>query len=172
MTLVPIIYTSLLIFSAILVFVILVSYISFRARSTGKKPVAAYAVKHTMVVRPAISQGYHNPAPIMIPAEKASRPVYLEPSPNQKKQIVLNIDRTQLERQHSFENSQGRRVSQNRPRVTREDRIAIMNETNQFRVSNYGSHVAVEKSQQKLPDMNLLNYYSDRSDSEFISLTA
>lgn len=172
MTLVPIIYTSLLIFSAILVFVILVSYISFKARSSGKKPVAAQSVKHSMVVKPAILQNYHTPVPVFVPVEKSSRPVYLEPTSNQKKQIVLNIDRTQLERQRSFENSSGRKVSQNRPRVTREDRIAIMNETNQFRVSNYGSRVALEKSQQKLPDMNLLNYYSDRSDSEFISLTA
>ncbi len=172
MTLVPIIYTSLLIFSAMLVFVILVSYISFRARSTRAKPVTTNAVKHTMVIRPVVSQNYHTPVPVMVPAEKASRPVYSEPSPNQKKQIVLNIDRTQLDRQRSFENSQGRRVSQNRPRVTREDRIAIMNEKNQYRVSDYSSHMAAEKSQQKLPDMNLLNYYSDRSDSEFISLTA
>ena len=157
---------SLLIFSAMLIFVILFSYISFKAKSNLRKaselriPVGNQSVQ----IRPAAIPVHH--APIIIKKESLA--------------VRQNYDRTDYGRTqpikpskpNDYRQNQTRNSSAKPTRLTREDRIVIMNDTNKLNTTRIVPSQAEQRTYQKLPDLNLLNYYSDRTDSEFITLTA
>lgn len=167
MTLVPIIYTSLLIFSAILLFVILVSYISFRTKSSLKKvnELRVPVRNNNIQLRPAAIPVPH--APIIIrkesPVVVRRNPIQLEYSHSHSERPINPNDY----RQYQTRNSPQRPTS-----LTRENRIVIMNDSNKLQTGKPVPSQMNQRTYQKLPDMNLLNYYSDRTDSDFITLTA
>lgn len=167
MTLVPIIYTSLLIFSSILLFVILFSYISFKAKSSLRKgnELRVPLGNQTIQNRPVVIPIQH--APIIIrkenPVVVRQNSVQAEFSRSQSKRAVNPNDY----RQHQTGNSYPRPT-----KLTREDRIVIMNDTNKTHTAKVIPSHKEQRTFQQLPDLNLLNYYSDRADSEFITLTA
>ncbi|MDP2035915.1 MAG: hypothetical protein Q8S39_02170 [Ignavibacteria bacterium] len=167
MTLVPIIYTSLLIFSAILVFVILVSYISFKTKSNLRKinELRVPVRNQSMQIRPAAIHVQH--APIIIrkenPVVVRQNQVRAEYSRSQSVKPVNPNDYSQ----HQTRNSYPRPT-----KLTREDRIVIMNDSSKLHTDRTVPSQVEQITFQKLPDLNILNYYSDRADSDFITLTA
>ena len=167
MTLVPIIYTSLLIFSAILIFVILVSYISFKTKSNLRKinelrvPVGS----QSMQIRPTAISVQH--APIIIRKEN---PVVVRQT-----QVRADYSRSQsvnTVNPNDYRQPQTRNSYPRPTKLTREDRIVIMNDSNKLHIERTIPSLVEQRTFQRLPDLNVLNYYSDRSDSEFITLTA
>ncbi|OGU69725.1 MAG: hypothetical protein A2499_00285 [Stygiobacter sp. RIFOXYC12_FULL_38_8] len=167
MTLVPIIYTSLLIFSSILLFVILFSYISFKAKSNLRKAseLKVHVGNQNVQIRPVAIPVQH--APIIIkkgnPGLVRQNPVRGEYSHSRSANPVSIDDYRQNQTRNSI----------TRPtRLTREDRIVIMNDTTKLHTAKTVPSQAEQRTYQRLPDLNLLNYYSDRTDSEFITLTA
>jgi hypothetical protein len=161
MTLVPIIYTSLLIFSAVLVFVILVSYISYKAKGGNKRThLATVPISHQHSV-------HVQHAPIIIRKERPIISGNVEPrnfshQNNYSKQVGKKHIEDKKISQYPDDGSSRRQLRQ-----TREDRIAIMNNTVVQKAP-----VSERKTSIQLNDANLLNYYSDIPNSEFLTLTA
>lgn len=174
MTLVPIIYTSLLIFSALLLFVIIVSYISFKAKGRNGKSFEIKSqakpnhvqMKHAHINIPSKLNAGYRAAPVVQQRTTQIQYTYKHvPSSSAQhgKQNANNIDQM-----HSFKNS-----GQKANRLTRDERLSIVNAP-----INYNTqHIQQNPQQQRiashrLPDLNILNYYSDKSGSEFITLSA
>lgn len=165
MTLVPIIYTSLLIFSSILLFVILFSYVSFKAKSSLRKGNELRV--------PLGNQNIQN-RPVVIPVQHS--PIIIR----KENPVVVRQNSVQAEFSHSkrtvnpndYRQPQTRNSYPRPTKLTREDRIVIMNDSNKLHTERSVPSQVEQRTFQKLPDMNVLNYYSDRAGSEFITLTA
>ena len=167
MTLVPIIYTSLLIFSAILLFVILFSYISFKAKSNMRKAheLRVPLRNHNVQIRPAAISVQHTPIII-----RKENPVVVRQ--NQVREEYSRSQSIKPSNPNDYRQYQTRNHSPRPTRLTREDRIVIMNDSNKLHTDRTVPSQAEQRIFQKLPDLNMLNYYSDRTGSEFITLTA
>ena len=193
MTLVPIIYTSLLIFSALFFVVMLISYISYKAKTRGKLPK-----READFIR-------FNPAPLVQPAYVHNNPVrrnvqtqpvirsVVNPAPKaavpvQKIVYEQNVNlrnNVKVEKSNSREQYAGNQNnnSQNqRPRSTEyklekrptQTRIEIMNEKERYKASNnvYTPPPKLSRGTTGLNEMNILSYYSDSDNTEMVSLNA
>jgi hypothetical protein len=180
MTLLPIIYTSLLLFATLLFFVLMVSYISFKVKSKGTMPGSRQI---------EIPQ----PAPIIIPAKASpARVVVRESYPLDYSKLEKRIQ-YQTSSINNYRNEEHIRPSERKPRPielsTRystnnyrsgkssgfeKSRIKIVNTSEHPNFSSFRETTIIPKikSAQGLTDMNLLNYYSDRNESGFVTLTA
>jgi len=178
MTLVPIIYTSLLIFSAILLFVIIVSYISFKAKGGNNKPFNSQ--KHTR-----INQVQMKPAYVNIPSTSGigyasaavvhQRTSKIQATPIYNNRPVQSAAALHNERNVSnnfVQRERERNNNQNVKKFTREERISIVNTPSNYSQPVLQSKVQTRTNTHKLPDLNLLNYYSDKNGTDFITLSA
>lgn len=167
MTLLPIIYTSLMIFTVLFIFVLIISYASYKLK--GGKNQSHYSVHST--TQPAFTNSidYRNAIQPQISVHRTkSLPIHdqtlnkqtvvLIPKP---KQISRNIsvNRHSYETPRMFENN---------------ERIKVMNTYEKFSlpVSNTERSLKNQISSQSLTDNIFLNFYSDKNNSGFVSLTA
>jgi len=193
MALVPIIYTSLLIFSSLLLFVIGVSYISFKTKDKYTGPVELKEIRqNSFAVRPA-NVNFNNlsvkPAtvqyrqsinyPVAKPEEDQIRVNFRKSLPSISQNDVVNDFQSQpikrnlkVEAYDKFQ--EAKRINQN-PTFSR-NRIEIMNNSAQFNTasleSGFENFHSSFRSGSNLSEKNLLNYYSDREDSDLIMLSA
>lgn len=193
MSLVPIIYTSLLIFSAFLLFVIIVSYISYKAKAGERIPAhMRYAdpLGNRIIAQPIPVSNYGTfkqiPVQNSIPAKPAikySNPRQEQNSNNNYSNAVQTIQHsvkraTQLitENRGDLQNEKNihssNRESYSQKRVTKSapmsDRLEILNRSANFKTSvseNDNSTVKVRRYTSN-GDVNLLNFYSDRVDMD------
>lgn len=183
MTLLPIIYTSLLIFSAFLLFVIMISYASYKMKGGRNQ------VKRFDRLEPQL-QPIVNTVPVRrIASVQVTQTVYPQKYPLILKKNDDRINnqyrnrgtkRIVPENQHVNQERLTKNISSNRlsyeksARSESQSRIEIMNTSERYNQSSYyqQSPVRQPKSAQSLTDVNLLNYYSDRNDTGFVSLTA
>jgi hypothetical protein len=188
MTLVPIIYTSLLIFTALLAFVLFVSYISYKAKSRGKQPPY-----YQNLVKPAFVPQYRSneiklkvvkPLPVQIASPTFSNSnqtqKHIQRQMEKKYANSLNGNSNYVKK-YKVENLNEAKTeghySRNSSKVSNHynTRIEIMNDTEKFRTQQNGyRHNLSEQinNNRGLSEMNLLNYYSDSPDSNFMRLTA
>ncbi|HOI30973.1 MAG TPA: hypothetical protein PLZ15_14605 [Melioribacteraceae bacterium] len=188
MSLVPIIYTSLILFFGLLLIVTTISYLSFKARGKSNPVIEAEIKKREI----------RHPAPIV-------RRVAIDPSIYNKQVIANNSSRTQnIDSAHSpvilprdyFQNEQA--INKNGGRERRSDntinyeernriykqpktylqrsRIEVMNENEKYR-TNEGDRVYKKTSRAKylndLSQFNILSFYSDNNiDNDFVAVTA
>jgi hypothetical protein len=194
MTLVPIIYTSLMIFSALFFVVLLISYISYKAKTRGKLPK-----READFIR-------FSPAPVVQPAyvrsnnqvrslaqnqpviRTAVSPVQKTAGPVQKKVYEQNINaRNNVKVERSYTREQYLKAQKNNsqmqnthgteyPREKKQfqTRIEIMNESEKFRTTQTAYNPPAPKSKKNtgLNEMNILSYYSDSDNTQMVSLNA
>lgn len=182
MTLLPIIYTSLMIFSAFLFFVIIVSYISFKLKggrnqfrnSQQLAPVPIIAARPVRIV---------SSTPVL---QKPVRPNYnlnhnmIEKNINTQIKSELRNDyndyRAAEKRQSEHANynvAKQNPLNRNTKSASRATRIEIVNTSEKNnRPLTVDFPIRSIRSSQSLSDANILNYYSDRNDKGFVSLKA
>jgi uncharacterized membrane protein YcgQ (UPF0703/DUF1980 family) len=195
MSLMPIIYTSLVLFFGLLLIVITLSYLTYKTKSRVN-PVIAEEVKkrqkNLVVIKR--NQYLNNQPQSLLQTNVVSNTVY--PSFNNVISIdqIRNIQQSYLnnssyenERKNNYENNFDdetlhykprnretiNRTTSSRSRLTN-SRIEIMNETRGLR--NNMNPAKTEKSTRRFysnhADLNLLNFYSDDSDKDFSASSA
>jgi len=193
MTLVPIIYTSLLIFSTFLLFVISVSYISYKTKSYGKrKKIIGEAPKPSFVMavqNPTmhfannrnVNLQVRTPLPISVNNNltyKNRTPIKVEKRSLEKNNPVQQFQNKKINYERRYNNSRNNPnfISRNeQPKSNRKSRIEIVNKTQNFpnRFENPGlQKESLPQYGPNLAEMNLLNYYSDNSEINMVTLSA
>jgi hypothetical protein len=192
MTLVPIIYTSLLIFTALLFIVILFSYLSYKAKSRGKLPkreVDFIRYSPVPVVQPVYVKSnnqVHRQVQVQPVIQTAKRPVqnkaqeqYQNPRDNSRNERRESGSQGQYLNTQNIEdkNQRPRSLTENREKMRFQTRIEIMNESEKFRntkVRNNPPEPALKRASRStgLSELNVLNYYSDVENTDLVSLNA
>ena len=193
MTLVPIIYTSLLIFSAILLFVLLVSYISYKTKARGKVSRSAEQIPIRRLVLAGNTLQIHNRAGKTVAGQmQSARRRQCMPPAAAKKHFTQNVENRRTERHNlntredfvrsnqsdknyntnkSYTVNKGNKATQF---VEQQRRLEIMNQNEKFRtmVERRSYNEDLPKHGPNLAEMNLLNYYSDNNEFEMVTLSA
>lgn len=192
MTLVPIIYTSLMISGAVLFLVITISYIAYKAKGNSRSR------------NPQGQTDYRNHQITVIPRTNNTRNFQTVPIPVTVKQAVTRINMEQAAMYNSRTNRYVSNISNqtksfdnknnNQKRVGRDTysnnytnydgsrhskrttstRIEVMNHSDRFNTSP-AKYEEIRKpvyAAQNLSELNLINLYSDNSDMKFVTLTA
>lgn len=153
MSLLPIIYTSLLIFTVVMTVVLIVSYLSYKAKRRNSAPENSI-YENTV----------HHDASIII-----NRPTYAVPQ-TVPVPVYSQPARTQYQ--------EPRRVSSTTQQITRHDqrrdskdfsnrkRFQVMNNTRSEYISKFQASPAVGYSTVAAPEFNFLNYYSDQKEEK------
>jgi hypothetical protein len=177
MTLVPIIYTSLIIFASLFFFIILASYIAFRAKSGNTlkpnidEPQFAYiprpAFVHSVPVR---KESIQVPTRI-IPQSNVSRSTSISYKAPETKFNTKTISNREITESRREENIISRRSSEQKYRTRQTERIEIMNNSEKFRRTSEFDNFHVQAGG-TISDSNLLNYYSDQANIDFTVMNA
>jgi len=192
MALVPIIYTSLLIFSSLLLFVIIVSYISYKAKDKNPPYIKSNVTEQYSEFKPANLNFNNLPAkpasiqysqsinyPVINPEEDQERGNFNKPIQNISRNDKTYASHSQpirrnvkVEAYNKFQEVKG---MNQKPTFSR-SRIKIMNDSGQFGTTPVetefdNSHNSVS-SENNLSEINLFNYYSDRQDLGLVMLSA
>ncbi|NMB82512.1 MAG: hypothetical protein GYA14_11915 [Ignavibacteria bacterium] len=186
MSLVPIIYTSLALFFGILFIVVMISYLSFKARKNANPVIVeeirkqkrlntppAVIVKRVENVQFNQTRKIDVNAKINLPVE--SSPVVLPYDYFQKEQdIKLNQSRV-AERSVKINYERKRNTSTYNNMGTR-TRIEIMNETKQFKKHDDNKITKKESLAKYINDLsqfNILSFYSDNNfEKDFVTASA
>lgn len=193
MTLLPIIYTSLILFFGILLFVIAVSYLIFKTRRRTN-PVIEEEIKkhknHLNIVKHNIhsikdysnantqnvinSKSYQNTDQNF--ADVQILPMnYFSGIQQSKNQNNYNNHNNGFDKNFSSDNRKKEaKVNYVTKSSLLNSRIEIMNDSKKFR-SNRNTYIddkPIKKYQFVLPEYNLLDFYSDNHGNDLISITA
>ncbi len=190
MTLLPIIYTSLLIFTALFVFVVLVSYISYKTRTRNNLPPhhKHLDIRGDMVaVRPgAYSRNYNskqlsNTVPRIISEHKTKISTTRMNNIDMGKlssnyNLAIDFMRHKEDSANEMERARSKKKSRRLDYRTTSinDRLVIMNNTEKFRTPSQ-NEVYEEKPGRHYTnhsELNVLTYYSDRPEMDFAALAA
>lgn len=188
MSLLPIIYTSLLIFTALFVIVLFVSYISYKAKTRNEIPVY---LKHMdlsgsmAAVQPGVQnrnntlKQYSNSVPRIITEHKTK--IRTSPSNNNNARksgssynVAVEVMRRKEEPVNEMEMARAKKNSRKSDyrKSTINDRLVIMNNTEKFRTTS-GNEVYEERPRRHHTshnELNVLTYYSDKPDMDFTVL--
>jgi hypothetical protein len=154
MTLVPIIYTSLLIFSALLLFVIIVSYISFKL-----KPQRRPEIVHASTQRQVHVNRVHNS--IQVPQQVQPRPIVIR-----QEQTIRNVAPQKVQAQNNYPKNSILRNTK---------RLEIMNTSEYFQNQQRESYEPkYERKREPLiiNDSNIFDFYADKPSSKFSSASS
>lgn len=187
MSLVPIIYTSLLIFSAFLLFVIIISYISYKAKSGDRLP--AHLRNHIdplgnrILLSPMPVNNYNVGRPISIQSSlpvlsaiRTSNAVNAQYSYDNYISAVNSTQRKSSHRKTYREEFRDKSYTQTyKKQLTKSvsDRLEIMNNSERFKtqVRESDSGNASARHYTSHGDVNLFNFYSDKSDLDLVTLS-
>jgi len=181
MTLLPIIYTSLLIFLGLLLFVIMISYISYKLKGGQNqlKRHNQFEPQHAIASTPIRVIPSVIPAPkVVIPEYRPIKNMDSQKNTNQFREadIKKELDRSEIRRpaQLKINLDTNRNGFERFTRRENHTRLEIMNTSEKY--SNKEVSIAAPirnvRTAQSLSDANILNYYSDRTDNGFVSLRA
>lgn len=155
MTLVPIIYTSLLIFSALLLFVIIVSYISFKL-----KPQRIPETVHANYQRQININRVDHLA--QIPQQIKARPIIIK---QEKSYENISPQKVYAENNFHKRNTYSRNTR----------RLEIMNTSEYFQnlpKERYEPKYDRRKDSLIITDSNIFDFYADKSNSKFSSASS
>ena len=193
MALVPIIYTSLLIFTALLLFVIGVSYISFKAKDKYTGPAEFKEIRqNSFEVRPT-NYNFNNLSvkpvtvqyrqsidyPIVNHAEEHAGKNFRNSLPiNIQNEAVNDFHSQQIKRNLKVEAydkfQEAKRINQKT--TFSRNRIEIMNNSvpynNTSIESEFDNFHSSFRSRNNISEKSLLNYYSDVEDLDLVMLSA
>lgn len=187
MSLVPIIYTSLLIFSAFLLFVIIVSYISFKTKTRDRVPfhLKNYdPLGNRLAVQPLAVNNYnivrHTAAQYVIPIQSNKHSQKLERLQKEEDNYLRSVQALKKKTYEAKifsdtdkkgENEIGRnkesyQLTRSYKPIPLLNRLEIMNQSEKFKTSVREESYSIkkEKSYTNHGDINLFSFYSDRSD--------
>ena len=177
MTLVPIIYTSLIIFATLLTSVIIFSYIAFRIKSGNKIRPNTIETNYAYTPRPVLA----NPASqfdraIIQREAKPFNTVYYQNNSLSKSRANTRYNNEKVvkpEHDKYVQNVNRSSNTQIKPvhKSDQRDRLEIMNNSERYRRTSEFDDTPVQ-SNGTISDSNLLNFYSDRSDQEFSVMNA
>jgi len=192
MTLVPIIYTSLLIFSAFLLFVLIVSYISYKAKARSKLPRSVEPILYRRLAFPGNTLPINNRVGKPVVKQiQSSLPITINNNFSTKKHFTQDVGTRRAERNNLNPREDFMRLNQPeknyntnksstvnpRNKTTQfieRRRLEIMNQNENFRTieerKNYKEDLP--KHGPNLAEMNLLKYYSDNNEFEMVTLSA
>ncbi|MBS3946053.1 MAG: hypothetical protein KGZ42_11180 [Melioribacter sp.] len=186
MSLVPIIYTSLALFFGLMLIVVLISYLSFRARKNTNPVIAEEIRKQRAVCYPPkiIVNRSQNKQYIPVPRFENSRrnitvnqsePIVLPYNYFQKEQDVSNNNPRITEREIKINNERRKNGNTFYNGSTR-TRIEIMNDNKKFQKPEEKQITRKESLARYINDLsqfNLLSFYSDNNaDRDFVTATA
>lgn len=192
MTLVPIIYTSLLIFSTFLLFAIIVSYISYRAKSRSKLPRSIEPRPNHRLVLASNTIPINNYVKNSITKQmQTSLPITINNNFSAKKHFTQSVGNSNTERQKSYSHEYFKKINEQN-KVAKTDksstvnqrskttqiierrRLEIMNQNENFRTIGERRSYKEDLPKQgpNLAEMNVLNYYSDNNEYDMVTLSA
>ena len=183
---------SLLIFSAFLLFVVIVSYISYKAKSGDRVPphlrnhidplgnglvLQPATVSNSIVVRQAAPK-YLAPVQSIIESQKAGELKRKEDNYTKAVQTIqqltnkTKIYRAAQEKNEDWRKDESRKVTRYRSTL-QSSRLEIMNQSEKFRTSVQDEYRSVrrENAYTNHGDLNIIAYYSDRSDADYTSFS-
>ncbi len=186
MTLLPIIYTSVLIFSAFMIFVISLSYIIYKAKSKDRVPVYLkhidplenrFAVQPLRMNNSVIKQTSFS---VSLPSQKKIlplSPVKMKSRNDEYTQAVNVMNKEKYSRQRNEQ------VNQNENSIRKSSykskpisaRIEVMNNSEKYKTKvtiEENKKVTSPNSYTNHGDVNLLTFYSDKLDLDLVSLSA
>lgn len=184
MTLVPIIYTSLLIFSAVLLIVVLVSYISYKTRASKNLSPSDRIRQETMMrgtkYVTAVPRVQLSPSPtiMVLPTIQKAEPV--QPKENQytqrkvygaaglsNAQSALKAEKLNSRREAALRESREINARSRSSYGSIRDRIEIMNSSDFPRPQNRSyNNDKRERRTNDLSDYGLLHFYFDGNDNQ------
>ena len=186
MSLVPIIYTSLLVVSVFLIVVITVSYISFKARTKGQ-PKIKHSADQNMYVPvyqsanavPASNYSARTEEQYIYPEdqrinaeenlenERAS--YYAQPNPS----FGFRTESPRTRNQATRNDNDYFETDSPKYRTKQSDRIQIMNNTEKYGSNNYTRTDSrmLQPASQAINEFNVFKYYADNNDSKFSAIT-
>lgn len=190
MTLVPIIYTCLLIFSSFLLFVFIISYVSYKAKAVVRsshnvKPISKHQLAFAAYTIPI---NYRTVEPV-VKQRQSSLPTTINNNFPAKDHITQNIVTRNTEWQNIDQDDYNTRSnpaekyyknkrsidydSNTTDRFIEQRRFESMNETKNIKtMEERNNYEDLPKHESNLAEMNLLNYYSDNNDYEMVALSA
>lgn len=152
MTLVPIIYTSLLIFSGLLLFVVIASYISFKLKSTN---TLTSNNNHSQIKINRVQN--YKPQPIYY-----SQQNYVHTNKNEmtKNELAIN-NKKQIYEKSNFNKTQSKTTK----------RIEIMNTNEKYKFNKPNNFVNNSKKENfRITDTNILDFYSDNNSRNYSTI--
>lgn len=192
MTLVPIIYTSLLIFSSFFLFVLTVSYISYKAKVRGKLPRSIEPIPNRSLALAGNTLQINNYTRKPIVKQiQTGLPITINNNFSAKKHLTQGVENSKTERQKLYSheyftrtNEQNKDLKTNKTstvnqrnkttQIIERRRLEIMNQNENFRTAgtrrNYKE--GLPKDGPNLAEMNVLNYYSDNNEYDMVTLSA
>ncbi len=173
MTLVPIIYTSLVIFFALLLFIITVSYLSFKMKSKNRKDLylERLAVPDSMIISKPVMMNtvklQNNPSPVQV-INLSKQISNRQPIVNDRKE---NRSYTQVTSRQDYvrEKDEDLRRRHNERASLTATRLEIMNGSNKYRkILEYKEEPYDRHG--KIVDANLFNYYDNSTTDSFLHM--
>ncbi|GEM_PF-5020904 len=190
MTLVPIIYTCLLIFSSFLLFVFIISYISYKAKAVVRsshnvKPISKNQLTFAAYTIPI---NYRTVEPV-VKQRQSNLPTTISNNLPAKNHITQNIVTRNTERQnidqgdYNIRSSPAEKYYKNKrsvvnnsntaDRFIEQRRFESINETRNIKTTEErNNYEDFPKHESNLAEMNLLNYYSDNNEYDMVALSA
>lgn len=192
MTLLPIIYTSLLIFSTFLLFVLSISYIAYKAKARGKLPRSLEPILNRRLALAVNTSPVNNYVrKPFVKQRQSNLPITINNNFSTKKHFTQDVGTRRTERHNLNPNEDFMRLNQPEknyntnksstvnPRnkttqFTERRRLEIMNQNENFRTIEERKSYKEDLPKQgpNLAEMNLLNYYSDNNEYEMVTLSA
>ncbi len=193
MSLVPIIYTSLVLFFSLLLIIVAISYLTFKTKAKIN-PVIAQEVRNHQKNLIVKKQIVHNPAQIRIdaPSIAVSNSIYSKmernisdqgvkilPSdyfklPPQEKERVYYSNETRLEEREHYVYDRSTKLNNKRDFNSASSRIEIMNNSEKYS-RRYEKDIPQQRQdgrQLNLGEYNLFNFYSDSPETDLSNITA
>ena len=172
MTLVPIIYTSLIIFSSLLFFVIIISYIAYKTSSKNRRNLLleriAMSKSETIAIQTPVSDAirkmndYHIQSVNVIKSNDQVR------SDESK---VINSKTIAIKKKSSLTEKERNNISRyNGKPSLRSTRLKIMNESKKFRTSINENELERNHTHEIMIESNVLNYYDNTPENDYVRM--
>ena len=172
MTLVPIIYTSLIIFSSLLFFVIIISYIAYKTSSKNRRNLLleriAMSKSETIAIQTPVSDAkrkmndYHIQSVTVIKSNDQVR------SDESK---VINSKTIAIKKKSSLTEKERNNISRyNGKPSLRSTRLEIMNESKKFRASINENEIERNHTHEIMIESNVLNYYDNTPENDYVRM--
>lgn len=158
MSLLPIVYTSLMIFTAVMVVVIVISYLSYKAKQRNSIPAnSMYEETMNQNVQNLMnnSTAYSNQPVYAAPAFQPARTSYTE---QRRPSAVMYTNERTTQRQATRESASKKRFQV----VNNSSRSEFLTNLQPSSIGGY--------SRTPAPEFNFLNYYSDQKDDKLTSI--
>lgn len=186
MSLVPIIYTSLILFFGLLVIVLTISYLSFKARGRKNPVIEAEILKQKKVIQPPklivnrIPQNSFLEQNMDIKKRAVStklsdQPIILPGNYFNKEERNQKLNSTTIQR-NSERNDEQKKNSRSYKTIMNKSRIEVMNENSKYRTHEVfvtNRNKSITKYVNDLSQLNILSFYSDNSsENNFVTAAA